>query len=70
LSGKSPSFGNVNIAIVGHHSARADIGMPVCSVNIRAYIGFFQLVSASKQEEGQRAEGLEETLLGLFVLFC
>jgi len=26
--------------IVGPHSSRTDIGMPVCNGNIRAYIGF------------------------------
>jgi len=27
------------IVIFGHHSARVEIGMPICNVDIRAYIG-------------------------------
>jgi len=28
------------VIVIGHHSARTDISMPVCNGDIRAYIGF------------------------------
>ena len=46
--------------VFGHHSARPNIGIPGNDGGIRTNIGF--LVDTVKDQEGRRAEGLEETL--------
>ena len=44
--------------VLGHHSARPDIGIPRNDGGIRATSS----LTPSKAEEGRRAEGLKETL--------
>jgi len=50
---------DIVVVVVGHHSARTDIGIPGNDGGIRANRGF--LVDTVKGR-GRRAEGLEETL--------
>jgi len=43
------------VVVIGHHSARTDIGMPVYDYSIRAYIGF--LVDTVKARGGTTSRG-------------
>jgi len=40
--------------VVDHHSARMDIGMPVCNGDIRAYIGFLVVNVKARGETTSR----------------